>query len=515
MGVVSPAGAIPHQKKFTSILKLMKLHLPKPLRNSVLACIAAVAGIATPTLGTATFAGGIVAFTLATQQAAAATYLQGDSLYYIGGATQDDLNSETITGVTVETPEGGKRTTVIEEIDTNGKSTVNIAADSNQNAWTNAEIGLLKVQAGATIDVKASDWDSNRYFDVLRIEALDIADSGSVTLGISKTGHHVVLGSILGSLSTTSITEDATLTLDLNNKTAYDAGEGQAYILGPTTGSGTVVIAKGTVAKVQKKGDGKQSHIQSQLKVQGGAKLLLENDATGWSSNITKALILTGTSADEKAEVVLEDNVTMVTDTVFEGYGKISGDFNYKTFGGNITVSGKGNEIASKFSLSSPVEINVLESGELKISGNVESNTHDNGNRAVTKTGAGTLNIGGASNTFAEGLAVDAGTLKISGNTTVQSFLTVGNGACLNLQTGATLTIDKYIHDNAGTVTVSGTLNVTQLNEQNYELYGDDYFKDTSSATSTISGYCHRRGISNCFCQRGRGLGKHCCRRCV
>ena len=71
MGVVSPAGAIPHQKKFTSILKLMKLHLPKPLRNSVLACIAAVAGIATPTLGTATFAGGVVAFTLASQQAQA------------------------------------------------------------------------------------------------------------------------------------------------------------------------------------------------------------------------------------------------------------------------------------------------------------------------------------------------------------------------------------------------------------------------------------------------------------
>lgn len=50
----------------------MKLHLPKPLRNSVLACIAAVAGIATPTLGTATFAGGVVAFTLASQQAQAA-----------------------------------------------------------------------------------------------------------------------------------------------------------------------------------------------------------------------------------------------------------------------------------------------------------------------------------------------------------------------------------------------------------------------------------------------------------
>jgi Na+/proline symporter len=40
----------------------MKLHLPKLLRNSVLACITAVAGIATTTVGTATFTGGVVAF---------------------------------------------------------------------------------------------------------------------------------------------------------------------------------------------------------------------------------------------------------------------------------------------------------------------------------------------------------------------------------------------------------------------------------------------------------------------
>ncbi len=49
----------------------MKLHLPKLLRNAVLACITAVAGIST-TLGTAAFTGGVVAFALAPQQAVAA-----------------------------------------------------------------------------------------------------------------------------------------------------------------------------------------------------------------------------------------------------------------------------------------------------------------------------------------------------------------------------------------------------------------------------------------------------------
>ncbi len=65
----------------------MKLHLPKPLRNSVLACIAAVAGIATPTLGTATFAGGVVAFTLASQQAMADYVWKEGNL---GNKTADD-----------------------------------------------------------------------------------------------------------------------------------------------------------------------------------------------------------------------------------------------------------------------------------------------------------------------------------------------------------------------------------------------------------------------------------------
>ena len=48
----------------------MKLHLPKLLRNAVLACITAVAGVST-TVGTAAFTGGVVAFALAQQAQAA------------------------------------------------------------------------------------------------------------------------------------------------------------------------------------------------------------------------------------------------------------------------------------------------------------------------------------------------------------------------------------------------------------------------------------------------------------
>lgn len=88
MGVLSPSG--------DGILRIylkiqtMKLHLPKLLRNSVLACITAVAGIATTTVGTATFTGGVVAFALSSQQAAADYVWNGGS----GNKTGDDWKNE-------------------------------------------------------------------------------------------------------------------------------------------------------------------------------------------------------------------------------------------------------------------------------------------------------------------------------------------------------------------------------------------------------------------------------------
>ena len=64
----------------------MKLHLPKLLRNAVLACITAVAGIATTTVGTATFAGGVVAFAISQQQALA----EGEGFSGPAGVTYSD-----------------------------------------------------------------------------------------------------------------------------------------------------------------------------------------------------------------------------------------------------------------------------------------------------------------------------------------------------------------------------------------------------------------------------------------
>ena len=66
----------------------MKLHLPKLLRNAVLACVTAVVGFAT-TVGTAAFTGGVVAFTLTAPQALADYTWNGGS----GNKTKEDWNN--------------------------------------------------------------------------------------------------------------------------------------------------------------------------------------------------------------------------------------------------------------------------------------------------------------------------------------------------------------------------------------------------------------------------------------
>ena len=85
----------------------MKLHLPKLLRNSVLACITAVAGIATTTVGTATFAGGAVAFVLAGQQANAetTTLTEADSTYTFsaGNDVVVDVGADNFATINIDT----------------------------------------------------------------------------------------------------------------------------------------------------------------------------------------------------------------------------------------------------------------------------------------------------------------------------------------------------------------------------------------------------------------------------
>lgn len=61
------------------ISKTMKLHLPNLLRHALLTCMTAVAGVLAPTLGTASFIGGVVAFAFAEQAAAEQGFITAPS----------------------------------------------------------------------------------------------------------------------------------------------------------------------------------------------------------------------------------------------------------------------------------------------------------------------------------------------------------------------------------------------------------------------------------------------------
>ena len=122
----------------------MKLHLPKLLRNAVLACITAVAGIST-TVGTAAITGGVVAFALADQAYSAeytdpsATFADGDVLKLGNGATVSNP-------ITLDSPDSSITFEVTD-------GTVTWAANQGENNG----VSLVKVATGATLDITSNE----------------------------------------------------------------------------------------------------------------------------------------------------------------------------------------------------------------------------------------------------------------------------------------------------------------------------------------------------------------------
>lgn len=144
----------------------MKLHLPKLLRNSVLACITAVAGVATTTVGTATFAGGVAAFALAGQAYAAeytdptASFANGDVLNLGDGQsvnaplTIDGADSSITLNVT-----GGTVTWATSQGENKGVSTVNVAGGATLNVTSDEQqhcVFASKQGAEVTINLAAN-----------------------------------------------------------------------------------------------------------------------------------------------------------------------------------------------------------------------------------------------------------------------------------------------------------------------------------------------------------------------
>ena len=118
------------------------------LRNSVLACIAAVAGVAGSTVGTATFAGGVVAFVLSSQ-ASAATYTDATASF-----VNDDV-LELGDGASVDNP------LTLDSAD----SSITLNVTDGTVTWATSQgenkgVSTVNIATGATLDITS---DENRY----------------------------------------------------------------------------------------------------------------------------------------------------------------------------------------------------------------------------------------------------------------------------------------------------------------------------------------------------------------
>ncbi len=191
----------------------MKLHLPKLLRNAVLACVTAVVGFVT-TVGTAAFTGGVVAFTLAAPQALADYTWNGGS----GNKTKEDwnnaanweLNGAAFAGSGPGTPDSN----MWEAIHLNGgtEGLVIGAADEASRVELEGWQPTYNLDSNTTLYATAKKFQGTSSISV---------DNGSTLDLIHKDGHFQALTVNIGAgsemiLTMTNNKDNGALTLNLN-----------------------------------------------------------------------------------------------------------------------------------------------------------------------------------------------------------------------------------------------------------------------------------------------------------
>ena len=269
----------------------MKLHLPKPLRNSVLACIAAVAGIVTSTLGTASFAGGVVAFTLASQQAMADvtisdtqtwdTDAEGDLglISVAGGAASLTISGGTHTSTGKMELKNGSGV-----IMTGGELTINQMLLHNQ--WTNTQETFRL--SGGTLNVTSSElgintratvlighWPGTNSFGKLLVEEDGVLNvlNGGVVVGWDSKGIFEVAGGTVNARQIHLKNESSELTVS--------GGELNILAGGTISGSGSFVYSGGTLTL------GEGATINTALTLSGNAALVTESTTSVFGENFS------------------------------------------------------------------------------------------------------------------------------------------------------------------------------------------------------------------------------------
>ncbi len=267
---------------------------------------------------------------------------------------------------------------------------------------------------------------------------------------------------------------------------------------------GHFVVAEGTVSLGSTGGTAILN--RTEVTVRGGAALILEHDALGWSSgNITKALTLQGESETKRALLHNKDNGNNTLQTVINmnGHSRIenargsTGKVNTLS-GFRLNATGTDNEIATEIQVRWGFVIdisNMTGDSELTVSGKIS--THSEGYGGLTKTGGGTLILTNTGNDVSREIAIHGGTLKLAGAGVKHGSGTLNMSKDANVEVaagdGGSTTLSNSITGRGNLIVSSGTLTLNGSNavslDNIYVLAGAamtiDGTKTIDSATGT------------------------------
>jgi fibronectin-binding autotransporter adhesin len=340
-----------------------------------------------------------------------------------------------------------------------GLGTLVLSGSDTYTAGTNISSGTL--QFAKTYAVPASGTVTVASGATLAVNA---GGTGEFTTGTTGAGS---IGGILGAtfasgsfLGIDTTNETAPLTYTGNITTAglglTKLGTGSLTLSGNNTYSGNTNVANGTlVVASYLYGDGQSSTTTS---IASGATLNVSsgsNNAISYGTNARWVVAGTLIQSNSGHVLTIPGNITLNGGTLASsltngsGYGAYFGGSTGAGYATTIAANGSGNSItAVNFGQDGVMTLSTPQAGDSLLS-TTDFFDRGAGTSSITKTGLGTLTLGGTS-TYSAGTTVSAGTLLVTNTTgsatgtgpvTISSAATLGGGGIIS-----------------GTVNVSGTI---------------------------------------------------------
>ena len=302
----------------------------------------------------------------------------------------------------------------------------------------------------------------------------NIVEANSTIESSNITGES---GFVITGAGSTLVLNDITEMSELADGVVVNVGNGNSATVGIgtllmadatsiTRQSGTLnveVLENGVLVLSENTGS---PRVNGDITIKAGGRVnSTTGDTLGYNAGATKNVYMQGT-ADSYAQFDLLSRVTMTTNIILGGYTKINNagstaiditgnPAGFDTFGGSITATGIDNTIGICISERNALTVDVTGAGDaLEISGLVYNSKAADGSRGITKTGAGTLTFSYTGdlheNTFTGVLAVNEGKVVLASDATLKQGASVANGATLQADKDATLTLGAAIKVAAG-----------------------------------------------------------------